>query len=63
MIILQGSASVTVVYSEIYNPDPQTSANGLITPETETGEPVTGIFSSINRGGDPFFLRTEADPA
>ena len=61
--VLQGSASGTVVYQEIFNPNPQTNANGLISLEIGTGFPVTGTFSGINWGSGPFFLKTEADPS
>ena len=61
--ILQGSASGTVVYSETFNPIPQTNANGLVTIEIGGGTPVTGTFSTINWGNGPFYLKIETDPA
>jgi len=60
--ILQGSASGTEVYKEIYNPNPQTNANGLVSFEIGSGIPITGTFSSINWANGPFFLKTEIDP-
>jgi len=61
--ILQGSATGTVVYSETYNPVPQTNANGLVTLEIGNGTPVSGTFSSINWGSGTYYLKTEADPS
>jgi len=60
--ILQGSASGLEVYKEIYNPNPQTNANGLVTIEIGTGIPVTGTFAAINWANGPFFIKTETDP-
>jgi uncharacterized protein (TIGR02145 family) len=61
--ILQGSLTGPVVYQEIYNPNPQTNANGLVTLEVGTGIPVTGTFSLINWASGQFFLKTEIDPS
>ena len=61
--VLQGSASGTVTYQEIFNPNPQTNANGLVSIEIGSGVPVTGTFSAINWAAGPYFLRTETDPA
>ena len=60
--ILQGTAIGSVVYQEIYNPNPQTNANGLVTVEIGGGTPLTGIFSNTNWAAGPYFLRTETDP-
>jgi hypothetical protein len=61
--ILQGSATGTVVYQELFNPNPQTNANGLVSIEIGTGLPITGTFSAINWAGSPYYLKTETDPA
>jgi hypothetical protein len=61
--ILQGSANGTVVYQEIYNPRPQTNANGLINLEIGGGSVITGSFSAINWAAGPFFLKSETDPS
>lgn len=61
--ILQSSPTGSVIYQEIYNPNPITNINGLVTLEIGTGIPITGTFSAINWGAGPFFLRTETDPA
>ncbi len=61
--ILQGSATGIVVYSETYNPVPQTNVNGLVTVEIGSGTPSTGTFPSINWSNGPYFLKTEADPS
>jgi trimeric autotransporter adhesin len=60
--ILQGSATGTEVYKELFNPNPQTNANGLVTIEIGTGVPLTGTFATINWGSGPFFVKTETDP-
>jgi hypothetical protein len=60
--ILQGSATGTQVYREIYNPNPQTNANGLMSIEVGSGIALTGTFSSINWKNGPYFIQTEIDP-
>jgi len=60
--ILAGSISGTVVYQEIYNPNPHTNVNGLVTIEIGGGIPLTGIFSSINWTSGSYYLKTETDP-
>lgn len=60
--ILQGSATGTEVYKEIYNPNPTTNSNGLITVEIGTGIPITGTFASINWSNGIYFIKTETDP-
>lgn len=60
--ILQGSASGTEVYREVYLPNPQTNANGLVTVEIGTGTPLAGTFSTIDWSNGPYFLKTETDP-
>lgn len=61
--ILQGSATGTVVYSETYNPNPQTNANGLLTVEIGSGLVISGTFSTIDWSSGPYFLKSETDPA
>jgi hypothetical protein len=61
--ILQGSTSGEVVFSETYNPNPQTNANGLLTIEIGEGTPIVGSLGDIDWAAGPFFLKTEADPA
>ncbi len=61
--ILQGSPTGTVVYQELFNPNPITNLNGLVSIEIGTGLPITGTFSSINWAGGPYFLKTETDPS
>lgn len=60
--ILQGTANGTEVYKEIYNPNPQTNANGLVSIEIGGGIPVTGTFAGINWANGPYFIKTETDP-
>lgn len=60
--ILQGSVSGALVYGEIYNPNPKTNENGLVTVEIGTGIPVAGSFSAINWSAGPYYIKTEIDP-
>jgi hypothetical protein len=60
--VLQGTSTGTVVYAEIYNPNPVTNANGLVSLEIGTGVPITGTFASINWANGPYFIKTETDP-
>lgn len=60
--ILKSSTSGTLVYEEIFNPNPQTNENGLLALEIGTGDPLTGIFSDIDWSNDSYFLKTEIDP-
>jgi len=60
--ILKGTINGTIVYKEIYNPNPQTDANGLVGIEIGGGIPLTGIFSAINWSNGPYFIKTETDP-
>ena len=60
--ILQGSVNGSEVYKEVYNPQPVTNMNGLITVEIGMGTPVTGTFSSIDWAIGPYFIKTETDP-
>ncbi len=61
--ILQGSVTGTVVFTETYNPNPQTNSNGLVTVEIGSGTALTGSFSGIDWALGPYFLKTETDPA
>ncbi len=60
--ILQGDVNGTLVYEEIYNPNPQTNSNGLLTVEIGVGISVSGAFTAINWAEGPYFLKTETDP-
>jgi len=61
--ILQNSIDGTLVYQEIYNPNPETNNNGLLTIEIGAGVPLTGTFSEIDWSDGPYFLKTETDPS
>jgi len=61
--ILQGSASGTEVYKEIYNPNPETNSNGLVSIEIGSGIPLTGTFAGIDWSKNVFFIKTETDPS
>jgi hypothetical protein len=58
--ILQGSPSGTSVYTETQTAN--TDFNGLVSLHIGGGVPQLGLFSSIDWGNGPFFLKTEADP-
>lgn len=60
--ILRTSAAGVEVYKEIFNPNPMTNANGLVTLEIGTGLPVTGTFATIDWANGPYFVKTETDP-
>lgn len=60
--ILQGSINGTAVYEEIYNPNPLTNTNGLVSIEIGGGVPIFGTFSSIDWSVGPYFIKTETDP-
>ena len=55
--ILSGSASGTVVYTEIQTPT--TNANGLVNLEIGSG----AAFSTIDWNAATYFIKTETDPA
>jgi hypothetical protein len=61
--ILQSTFDGTPVYVEIYNPNPATNVNGLVTIEIGDGIPVTGNFSDIDWAEGPYFIKTETDPS
>jgi len=52
----------TVVYSEVYNPNPRTNKNGLVSLEIGGGTALLGNFSAINWADGPYFIKTEIDP-
>jgi len=54
--------NTTPVYVEIYNPNPSTNANGLVTIEIGSGIPLTGTFAAIDWSAGPYFIKTETDP-
>jgi uncharacterized protein (TIGR02145 family) len=61
--IIQGSATGTEVYKEIYNPIPSTNANGLVSIEIGAGIALTGTYANIDWSGGPYFIKTETDPS
>ncbi len=60
--ILRDSPAGTLVYQEIFNPNPETNVNGLVTIEIGGGIPLSGTFSAIDWSGGTYYLRTETDP-
>ena len=63
MNIVQGSESENVVYQEIFNPNPTTNGNGLMTLLIGSGIAIQGSFSNIDWASGPYFIRTEVDPS
>jgi hypothetical protein len=61
--ILQGSATGIEVYKEIFNPNPSTNANGLVSVEIGAGIALTGTFATIDWSDGSYFIKTETDPA
>jgi hypothetical protein len=61
--ILHGSATGTPVYTEFYLPNPQTNSNGLLNFRIGSGVPLLNVFSSINWGSGPYFIKSEIDPS
>jgi hypothetical protein len=59
--ILQGGPTGTAVYSETHITP--TDQNGLLSVQIGTGENKVGIFSLIEWGTGPYFIKSEADPA
>jgi hypothetical protein len=57
--ILQGTATGTVVYSEVHNPT--TNINGLFTLEVGNGKNKVGDIAIIDWSKGPYFLKTETD--
>jgi hypothetical protein len=59
--ILQGSTGGASVYTETQVP--VSNANGLVTLQIGGGTVVSGNLSTINWGGNLYFIKTETDPA
>jgi hypothetical protein len=60
--ILQSSETGTVAYQEIFNPNPVTNSNGLLTLQVGGGIPIIGTFSTINWANGPYYIKSEFDP-
>jgi len=61
--IVHGTSDGTIVFQEIYNPNPKTNENGLVSIEIGAGIATFGTFSSINWSNGPYFVKTETDPS
>ncbi|MGC3978182.1 MAG: hypothetical protein QM751_08150 [Paludibacteraceae bacterium] len=59
--ILDTSINGSVIYSETHTK--ATNAQGLFNLNIGLGTPVTGVFSAINWGLNPKFLKVEIDPS
>jgi hypothetical protein len=51
------------VYKEIYNPNPTTNANGLVTVQVGGGIAITGSMAAIDWSAGSYFILTETDPS
>jgi uncharacterized protein (TIGR02145 family) len=60
--ILKGSPTGTEIFREIYNPNPRTNGNGLVSVEIGSGIALTGKFSDIDWADGDYFIKTETDP-
>jgi hypothetical protein len=60
--ILQGDATGSEVFKEIYNPNPVTNSNGLVSLEIGSGIPIINSFESIDWGSGPLYIKIETDP-
>jgi len=60
--IVQTSEAGSVVYQELFNPNPVTNANGLVTLQVGGGIPLIGTFSGINWANGPYYIKSEFDP-
>ncbi|MFH1118897.1 MAG: tail fiber domain-containing protein [Bacteroidota bacterium] len=60
--ILQGDTTGIEVFKEIYNPNPVTNSNGLVSLEIGSGIPVINSFESIDWGNGPLYIKIETDP-
>ena len=61
--ILRGSTTGAVVYQEVYNPNPQTNVNGLVSIEIGSGAILSGKIDTINWASNSYFIKIETDPA
>ena len=59
--IIHGSVNGAAVYQEVFQPNPVTNVNGLVTAEIGSGTPTLGTFSSINWANGPYFIKAETD--
>lgn len=65
--ILENYTKGNIIYQEIYNPNPLTNTNGLVSIKIGSGLPTIGTFSSINWSiginiGAFYTIKTEIDP-
>ncbi|MCE2789868.1 MAG: collagen-like protein, partial [Saprospiraceae bacterium] len=61
--IHKGAENGPEVYKEIYNPNPTTNANGLVTVQVGGGIAITGSMAAIDWSAGSYFIRTETDPS
>ncbi|MEO6189466.1 MAG: hypothetical protein ABIO44_02945 [Saprospiraceae bacterium] len=60
--ILKGSSNGPLIFSEIFNPNPMTNSNGLVSLEIGSGIAIIGSFASIDWSNGPYYIKTETDP-
>jgi hypothetical protein len=63
ILIHQNASNGNVVYEELFNPNPITNENGLLTIEVGGGIPLAGSFSEINWGLGSYYLEVLIDPS
>jgi hypothetical protein len=61
--IVQTSETGSVVYQELFNPNPVTNANGLVTLQVGAGIPLIGTFAGIDWANGPYYIKSEFDPS
>ena len=61
--VIQGSPTGNIIFQEVYNPNPQTNLNGLVTVAIGSGVPNIGSLAAINWSNGPYFILVETDPS
>lgn len=60
--ILQASSMGGTIPVYVETQTPTSNINGLVSLEVGAGTVISGIFSAINWGNGPFYIKTETDP-
>ena len=62
IIIHRGSATGSISYTEIFNPNPSTNQFGLFTLAIGTGIPISSEFDTIAWSSGNYWLQVDMDP-